>query len=250
VQRWRLIVARRALDADSGQREQLAAWELALTRSGLPVAGLDAVPPRPRVVMAAPLAASMEGDAELFDAWLTARLPAWQVRETLASSLPAGYRLVDLHDVWLGAPALPGQVAASVYRAMLPAGVVASDALASCDALLTARALPRERVKGGGTVTYDLRPFIEALDVRDGETSDGDPAVVLRMTLRHDPEKGVGRPDEVLDAIGDALGRPGALRAAEVVRERLVLAPSPAPAAQPGPRPPRQPGSPSSRARR
>ena len=43
------------------------------------------------------------------------------------------------------------------------------------------------------------------------------------MELRHDPEKGVGRPEEVL---AELAGRSGvALDGAVIVRERLVLAP-------------------------
>ena len=34
------------------------------------------------------------------------------VRESLAGHLPAGHRLLDLYDVWLGEAALPGRVAA------------------------------------------------------------------------------------------------------------------------------------------
>ena len=67
--------------------------------------------------------------------------------------------------------------------------------------LLERRRSPRERRKGDATVRYDLRPFIEALAV-DG-TAD---VVTLRMTLRHDPERGVGRPDEVLAALADRMG--------------------------------------------
>ena len=54
-------------------------------------------------------------------------------------------------------------------------------------------------------MAYDLRPFVEALAV---EEAGGAPR--LRMRLRHDPEKGIGRPDEVkrilMDSAGD-LGR-------------------------------------------
>jgi hypothetical protein len=60
------------------------------------------------------------------------------------------------------------------------------------------------------------------------------------MTLRHDPERGVGRPDEVLSAIADRLGR-DSLPVAGIARERLVLAPPPV-AAPPRPRGPRRGG--------
>ena len=72
-----------ALGTDAAQREQLAAWESAFAACGLPVAGLDAPKPRARFALAAPLAATIPGEAELLDVWLVERLPAWRVREAL-----------------------------------------------------------------------------------------------------------------------------------------------------------------------
>ena len=224
VQRWRLVIARGPLEADAGQREQLVAWEHALAGSGLPVAGLDAHPPRPRFAMAAPLSPSIPGEAELVDLWLTERVPAWQVREAIAASLPPAHRLIEAYDVWPGAPALPGQVVASVYRATATTEDVDPAALAAAsEAILGSATLERERAKGGATVRYDLRPFIDALAV---EASSG--TVTLRMTLRHDPERGIGRPDEVLAALADRMDG-NALEMTMLVRETLVLAPPPVP---------------------
>ncbi len=95
----------------------------------------------------------------------------------------------------------------------------------AADALLAAAELPRERPKGDSTVAYDLRPFLGALDV-GSEAPDG--STIVRMTLRHDPERGVGRPDEALAALGEALGGP-ALVPAALVRESIVLADPPSP---------------------
>ncbi len=78
--------------------------------------------------------------------------------------------------------------------------------------------LPRERPRGDRTVLYDLRPFIGGVDVR----ARGRAAEIV-MELRHDPEKGVGRPEEVLAELAERSGV--ALDGAVVVRERLVLAP-------------------------
>ncbi len=223
VQRWRLVLARGAIAPEAVQREQLSAWEAALASSGLPVAGMDAAKARPRFAPAAPLAAAIPGEAELLDVWLVERRPAWRVREALRASLPTGWRLVDVHDVWLGEAALPGRVAASVYRASLPAGTVPASTLHdAAAALLDAETLPRERAKGETLVAYDLRPFLVGLDV---SVTEGDAGPVVTMTLRHDPEKGVGRPEEVLAALGERVGTE--LGTASLVRERLVLADPP-----------------------
>lgn len=238
VQRWRLVLERGPLEAGAGQREQLAAWEAALVASGLPAAGLDATPPRARVAHAAPLAAAIPGEAELADVWLTERLPAWRVREALAASIPDGWRLVEVYDVWPGAPALPGQVVASVYRATLAGATDTERLRTAARSLLDATTLPRERQKGDGVVRYDLRPFLDAIEVARDPAAEHGEALTLRMTLRHDPERGIGRPDETLAALADAYG--AALEVRALVRESLVLAApvvaQPAPPRGPRPR--------------
>jgi hypothetical protein len=220
VQRWRLVLARTPVDAELAQRALLAGWKDALARCGLPVAGLDARPPRARFAVGAPLAAGVAGERELLDFSLVERLPRWRVREALEPVMPAGHRLVDLVDVWLGEPPLPGQVVASVYRAELLEPVDAARARELVGAMLAADTLPRTRRRGEGSVAYDLRPFLDQLEWPPGPEA---PGGTLRMTLRHDPEKGLGRPDEVLAELGERLGR-GTAPAARLVRERLVLA--------------------------
>lgn len=234
VQRWRLVVARDAVGGD-GQREQQAAWEAGLIACGLPLAGLDAPKPKPRFLPAAPLAGSIPGEAELVDVWLVERLPAWRVRDCLAAGMPPGHRLLDLYDVWLGEASLPGRVVASVYRAQVDAPV--APVQAACAALLAAGELLRERRKGEAVVRYDLRPFIDDLAASPGL---GEEDATLRMTLRHDPEKGIGRPDETLAAMGEIIGR--RITASGLVRERIVLAEIVAAPLAPrrGPRPPRR----------
>jgi hypothetical protein len=219
VQRWRLVFSRGRVGVNVQQREQLAGWEQALTASGLPVAGLDLPVPRPRFAIAAPLAGATVGEAELADMWLVERLPRWRVREALEGGLPADHRLVDVFDVWLGEAALPGQVVASVYRVELAAPSPDESALrAAVAAMLAAGSLPRDRRKGESTVRYDLRPFLDALEI---VADPGAGLLAIRVTLRHDPEKGIGRPEEVLGELGDRLG--SALAPGALIRERLVL---------------------------
>ncbi|MFN8628815.1 MAG: DUF2344 domain-containing protein [Chloroflexota bacterium] len=226
---------RAALSGELAQREQLSAWEAALVASGLPVAGLDLPKPKARMAIAAPLSAGIPGEAELVDVWLVERLPRWRVREALVERLPAGISLVDLHDVWLGEPPLPGRVTASVYRAEIGPEVPTERLAHAALALLAAPTLPRERVRGESTVSYDLRPFLGDLAV----APEPDGGSVLRMTLRHDPAKGVGRPDETLLALAAAMGvAPFAPRA--LAREALVVA-EPPPPEPPAPRAARRP---------
>ena len=172
---------------------------------------------RPRIAFGAPIPARLELERELADIVLTEFVPAWRVREDLAGHLPAGWRLVDVHDVWLGSPALAGQVVAADYRIEVEGAGADVDALAAAAAgLLSATELPRERVKGGSTVRYDLRPLLaDVCVVRVG------PPVALRARTRFDPVLGTGRPEEVVAALGDEVGSP--LVVASLVRERVIL---------------------------
>lgn len=220
-QRWRLTYRRDTLVAlGLSQRDELEAWEAALVASQLPIVGLDGGRGRPRLQHAAALPPGATGRAELADLFLRRRLTIDVVREALIGSLPPWVELLDLHDVWLGEPALQAQVTAADYRVTLEMAGTADgqvDELAAAARRLLAReSLLRDRPKGSGTRRYDLRPLLG--DVRVLEAG---PPVVLRIRVRFDPMLGVGRPEEVLAAIGDLVGHP--CRPSSVARERLIL---------------------------
>ena len=218
-QRWRLVVRRDAGAPELNQRDLAAAWIDGLQAAALPVAHADPARTRPRISFGAPLPISMPAEAELVDVVLTESLPAWQVRAAIQANLPAGWALVDLHDVWLAGPALAGQVAAADYRIDL-GGTGAAEVGSirdACAALLAAGTLPRERRKGETIISYDLRPLLVDVTV----SSAGPPPVVIARTRFH-PVLGTGRPEEVISALADAVGAP--IEAASIVRERVVLA--------------------------
>ena len=214
-QRWRLVLRRSADASELGSREAVDAWETVLEASGLPLFRAPGRA-RPRIAFGAPIPAKLELEGELADIVLTEFVPTWRVREGLAEHVPDGWRLLDVHDVWLGSPALAGQVVAADYRIEVTGGD--ADALAAAAAgLLGATELPRERMKGGSTVRYDLRPLLADL----GVVGTG-PPVVVRVRTRFDPVLGTGRPEEVVAALGDAIGTP--LVVSSLVRERVLLA--------------------------
>ena len=217
-QRWRLTFARDLPPADEVPtgREYVGRWEEALLSGGLPVAVLASG--RPRIALGAPLPNGCSAEGDLLEFWLTAVRPAWAVREAITSALPEGHRAVGLENVWLGAPALSGQIAAADYEVSVAVEEPGrSDVAGAVDRLLAQERLPRERQKGGTVRTYDLRPLIAALEVA-GEP----PAIVLRMRTRIHPELGTGRPDEVVAAVAEDLGAPIVIRA--ISRRRLLLA--------------------------
>jgi radical SAM-linked protein len=215
-QRWRLVVARAADGPGEAQREVADRWVSAIESAGLPVAWTEGARARPRIAFGAPLPIGMAANGELIDVVLCERWPAWRVREALEGLVPAGWRLVELHDVWLAGPPLAGRVAAADYAVVL-SGDVPLDRIGKAAAeLLAAPSLPRQRVRGEASVEYDLRPLL--LDVA---IEPGPPLRVLTRARFH-PELGTGRPEEVVAALADRAGL--ALEIDTVVRERLVLA--------------------------
>jgi len=222
-QRWRIVFARDAAVRDPSSATG-AAWEAALARTGLPIARSLGKSPRPKLTVGAPLPVGMAGEAELADLVLTERLPVAEVRAKLSGHLPEGHRLVDLHDVWLGAPTVVAQIVAADYR-LTVRGASELELDGACSELVAATRIERTRQKGDGrAVTYDLRPLILTLHAGppDPPSEDGAGAATLRMRLRHAQDGPAGRPDEVILALGEALGR--RLAGGSIVRERLLTA--------------------------
>ena len=215
-QRWRITYTRETVSSERVGRVALDEWQRALTASGLPM--LESAG-RARFAIAAPLPAAARGERELAELWLVDRRAAWQVRVALEPVLPAGHGLADAEDVWLGAPALAGHVAAADWRIEIePLDPTALEALAAAaGALAFARTIPRVRTKGTEQKAYDLRPLLGDVEVEGS----GERVVVLARTRFH-PELGAGRPEEVVAALAEAAGVPLAIMA--MTRSRLLLA--------------------------
>jgi radical SAM-linked protein len=215
-QRWRVVYSRERLEGLS-QRDAMGLWEAAAATSGLPVAMLPGDPARPRMAFAAPLPAIASGERELVDLFLTDRRPVWEVRERLIRVVPERHRLVELYDVWLGEPSLAGLVTAAIWRAELEGTPNAADIELAVRRLTEARSLVRERRKGDRSIEYDLRPLLGRIEA----LSTASRPVIGFETMFH-VERGVGRPDEVVGALGDAIGTRLEIRT--LVRQRLRLA--------------------------
>ncbi len=236
-QRWRLTFAR---DEDARYLSHLDAvhqWERAFRRARIPVATSEGFSPRPRLIFAAPLQLGMLAEHDLADLYMAERLTAADLRRRLIDGLPRGYRLVDIHDVWTGAPALAPQLSAADYRLTL-FNVERPRLQEAVDRILAAERLQRVRRRESKTTTYDLRPLVLGLRCvepdltahtetnRDtpaagaaaaGATSAGATAAAglgqdrapmagLWLRLRHSQDRGSGRPDEVVAALAEYLG--------------------------------------------
>ena len=211
------MLARSAGAPELAGRELIDVWETALEASALPLfRPVGRV--RGRIAFGAPIPATLEVERELADILLTEFVPTWRVREGLAGHLPDGWRLVDLYDVWLGSPALAGQVAAADYRIGVDrrgrAGARGSRGAASSPPT----ELPRERAEGRRD--RPLRPaaacWSTSASSSQGRRSCFEPG--RASTPCSEP----GGPEEVVAALGDAVGAP--LDVASIVRERLILA--------------------------
>ena len=216
MQRW-CVAFRRRQDAPTlPQRDALDAWEASIRASGLPYVAASSGGSRPKLSFGIPVGGGLEARRDLVEFTLTQRLPVWRVREALGRALPPGHDLVDLHDVWLGEPALPARVVAAEYEARLLPNTDVAQVQAAVGQLLAAESLPRARERGDRTTSYDLRPFVIA-----AQLVENDERSVLRFSLRHDPERGLGRYEEFLAELASRAGDPGV---EAVVRMRLVLA--------------------------
>jgi hypothetical protein len=218
-QRWRLTFSRGLATAGTPHREVAEAWLAGLVDSALPLPRWEGTRPRSPLTFAAALPVGVAVERDLADLVLAERMAIWMVRDAVVGAAPDGIGVTDLHDVWLGGPPLAAIAAGADYRMTIdPASDPGAEPLCRAAAqLMTAATIPRERAKGGGSVGYDLRPLLATIQVSDGPG----PRTILARTRFH-PERGAGRPDEVLGALGDLVGC--RLVAGTTVRERVILA--------------------------
>jgi len=236
-QRWRLVFARDEEARYLSHLDAVRLWERAFRRGEIPVATSEGFSPRPRLIFAAPLQLGMLAEHELADLFLAERLTAPDLRDRLAAGMPRGYRVVELHDVWIGDPALAPQLAAADYRMTL-LNVERAGLEGAAGRLMTAERLPRERRKEARAIPYDLRPLLLELRAGPADPSalppDADPvrAAGLWMRLRHSQDRGSGRVEEVVAALAGEIG----LRAAVGGEDEAAGAaePTEAPAARAG----------------
>jgi len=172
------------------------------------------------VAFGTPLQLGIAARREPADIFLAERVPLWQVREALEAQLPDGWTLVDLFDVWVGGPPLAGRVIGADYRIELRPPIDPHAVAQAAHRLLEARELRRVRQKGDGTVEYDLRPLLADVSVNGAPDRPS-----LLVSVRIHPELGTGRPEEVIAALGDQLGRE--VGAGAIVRERVILSGDP-----------------------
>ncbi|WP_162910038.1 TIGR03936 family radical SAM-associated protein [Aggregatilinea lenta] len=199
-----------------GHLDLAKTWERILRRAQIPLEYTQGFNPRPRMQFAAALPVGVTSEDERVDVWLTERLEdgfpeAWI--ERLNGASPTGLRTRQIEDVPVKDDALPTLVTSADYVITPRDPALTPDMLRErANELLAAETL--ERVRGSKQdKTYDLRPLI--LDLRASD----DGQLTARLVTG---ERGTGRADELLDALGIAPEQ------ALVHRRRLYLGDEPA----------------------
>jgi radical SAM-linked protein len=168
-------------------------WERALRRAKMPVLHSKGYNPRPKISIAAPLAVGITGQREVMDVTLERPVAPMDFATSVARQLPKGISLVEVEEAYASLPSLQSQVRSAEYVVALEARETGEEMSRRLAALLRSERLPRQR-RGK---TYDLRPLIESVSLKESSSEHH----LLRMRLRTG-EQGTGRPDEVLAELG------------------------------------------------
>ncbi len=210
-------------------------WERTLRRAGIPLAYSQGFNPRPRLHLASALPLGFLSRCEITDLWLElppgSPAPDPGALAALAQrAAPPGLEITRCELVDLRQPALQTRVQAAEYLAAPLDPVDLENLSHQVEQILSAATLPRERQRSPGKPgkPYDLRPLIEALEVRPAAAMErssagtearlavpaassgaearlavpgapGKPALYMRLAAR---EGATGRPEEVLAALG------------------------------------------------
>ena len=193
-------------------------WERVLRRAHVPVVYSQGFSPHPRIAMAAPLAVGVSSEAELLDVVLHTRVRFDEVSLAIEAQLPPGLRVVAIDELPMGLPSLQSLTRTASYEVEIEDGRSALDWQFAIDELLAKQTLPWEHTRGEKLKRYDLRPLIREIELR--KTAAG--RATLFMRLGND-EKGSGRPEQVVRALG-VDEEPPRMRRTSLELEMLPLA--------------------------
>ncbi|MBI2953775.1 MAG: DUF2344 domain-containing protein [Chloroflexi bacterium] len=207
------------------------AWERTLRRANVPLAYSKGFSPHPRLSVAVPLPVGFTSEAELLDVVEDDDLSPDQVRQMIEAQIPPGLRIVDVMEVPLGESSPQARLMFTEYRVDLVTPLSKEEVERRVASFMAADSIERQRRRapdkekhraragqGGKPRTYNLRSVVE--DVRleervDAPRAEADAPVGSRMRLllrlkaggadgtsEGNAPAGMGRPDEVLEALG------------------------------------------------
>ena len=180
-------------------------WERAARRAGLPLAYSQGFHPQPKMNLAAALPLGFSSRCEVLDMRLERDIALEGLAERLNHTLPPGIQVLNLEQVEERAPTLQTQIASAEYEVRMIESAFPEDVRRKVESVMESESIVRTR-RGK---EYDLRPLIEALEVRAD-------AILMRLVAR---EGATGRPEEVLDVLGIAFEE------TRIERTRLIFQP-------------------------
>jgi radical SAM-linked protein len=211
AQRLRIRFERGAAAGNIGQLDLSRVWEAAFEAAGIPVSRSQGKRAHPRLAFAAGLPSGVTSEAELLDVILPRPVDPGCVQRHVQEHLPAGFLIDDVWEVGVGLPSISTAVRWADYEVSVPSNDEA-DVRRAIQRLLASVELPWRDTRGEKVREYDLRPLVRHLHVEGRCAGAG---IMVSMRLRCD-SKGVGRPDQVVKALGLA-------EATHIHRKRLIV---------------------------
>jgi len=186
--------------------------QLALRRSGLPLAFSQGFNPHPLIKFGPPLPLGVEGDHELLDLALTYQVPGWEQR--LNAQLPEGLRILASERIGAVVPeAIDRGIDRMDYRVVLPpeseGGPESAIVGPIIEAFLAEDSVVHLRLRPKGNVEMDLRPLIPDDGLKIGEPADDmtGPTLLIKI-LRLLDRPGLPIHEFLAALFGDALPEP------------------------------------------
>jgi len=208
--RIRITFAKKGPLRYTGHLDLHKLWERAARRAQLPLAYSQGFHPQPKMNMAAALPLGFSSRCEVMDMKLEHEVQLDGMREKLQQTLPEGIQVLNVENADERAPALQTQVTLAEYEVTLTESVDATELKRRIDSVRECESIIRER-RGK---TYDLRPLIDELQIREydglssvqehtltGTRTSALQKIFMRLAAR---EGATGRPEEVLDTLGIA----------------------------------------------
>jgi radical SAM-linked protein len=198
LQRLRIRFSRSAEIRYISHLDMMRAWVRALRRARVPVAMSEGFNRQPRVSLAAPLAVGVTSEAEVLDVWLSHDVDASEAVPAIQYQLPRGMAILGAAAVPLATASAQSKLVAASYRVLVGTGESCDGLQARINALLESPEIPRQRVRDGKVLHYDLRPLVEELSLWPAGDA-GVHCLCMRLSAR---PGATGRPEEVALALG------------------------------------------------
>jgi len=180
----------------TSHRDVARIWERALRRATVPVAYTQGFSPHPKLSFGLALSTGHESLGEYLDVDVVDSIDVEELPARLDPCLPVGIRVKAAAEIESGTPSLQEAVIACTWRIEVR-GTDHDDLRRRIDDVLTSGTVMVTRTRKGRTVTDDVRPAIETIDVDEA------PSASFVANLATQP-RGL-RPSELVAALGDDL---------------------------------------------